>query len=47
MKVKRIKDFYTLSPEVYNIFIKYIEDNNLNKSKFIENLIKKHLENDN
>lgn len=43
MKVKRIKDFYTLSPEVYNIFMKYIEDNNLNKSKLLETLIKTHL----
>ena len=47
MKVKRIKDYYTLNPDVYNMFMRYIEDNNLNKSKFIETLIKKHLENDN
>lgn len=44
-KVRRIKDFYTLNPELYNEFIKHIEDKNLNKSKLIENLIQDYMKN--
>jgi hypothetical protein len=46
MKTKRVKDFYTLDPDVYNKFMKYIENNDLNKSKFLETLIKKFFQKD-
>lgn len=42
-KVRRVKDFYTLNPELYNEFIKHIEENNLNKSKLIETFIEEYM----
>ena len=42
-KVRRVKDFYTLNPELYDEFLKHIEDNNLNKSKLIETLIEDYM----
>jgi hypothetical protein len=42
-KTRRVKDFYTLNPHLYNEFLKYIEENNLNKSKLIENLIEEYI----
>lgn len=47
MKIKRIKDFYTLDPIVYETFMKFINNNDINKSKFIEKLIKKYLDDNN
>jgi hypothetical protein len=42
-KVRRVKDFYTLNPELYKEFLKHIEENNLNKSKLIETLIEEYM----
>lgn len=42
-KVRRVKDFYTLNPELYKEFLKHIEENNLNKSKLIETLIENYM----
>lgn len=42
-KVRRVKDFYTLSPDLYNEFLKHIDENNLNKSKLIETLIEEYM----
>lgn len=42
-KERKTRDFYTLNKELYNEFLKHIEDNNLNKSKLIENLIEEFL----
>lgn len=44
-KKRKSRDFYTLNKELYDKFIKHIEDNNLNKSKLIENLIEEYLKN--
>lgn len=43
MKKRRDKEYFTLSPEVRKEFLKHIEENNLNKSKLIENLIEEYL----
>lgn len=43
-KVKKVRDFYTLTPNLYENFLKYIEERNLNKSKLIETLIKEYME---
>jgi len=45
MKVRRVKDFYTLNPDLYKDFLKHIEEKNLNKSKLIETLIEEYLKN--
>ncbi len=42
-KERRSRDFYTLDKELYNEFLKHIEDNNLNKSKLIETLIEEYM----
>lgn len=42
-KVRRVKDFYTLNPELYNDFLKHIEENSLNKSKLIETFIQDYM----
>lgn len=42
-KERKNRDYFTLSKELYNEFIKHIEENNLNKSKLIENLIKEYM----
>lgn len=42
-KVRRIKDFYTLNPDLYEEFLKHIDENNLNKSKLIETLIEEYM----
>jgi len=41
--VRRIKDFYTINPDLYSEFINHIEINNLNKSKIIEHLISEYI----
>lgn len=43
MKIRRVKDFYTLNPYLYKEFLKHIEDKNLNKSKLIETLIENYM----
>jgi hypothetical protein len=43
-KIRRVRDFYTLDPELYNKFLKHIENKNLDKSKLIETLIKEYME---
>ena len=45
MKTRRIKDYFTLESNVHEEFYKFIENNNINKSKLIETLIKEFLEN--
>jgi hypothetical protein len=47
MKVKKIRDYYTLDVELYNKFLKYIEDNKLNKSKLLESLVNDFMKNKN
>lgn len=42
--IRRVRDFYTLDPELYNKFLKHIEDNNLDKSKLLETLVKEYME---
>jgi metal-responsive CopG/Arc/MetJ family transcriptional regulator len=44
-KERKSRDFYTLNKELYDEFLKYIEENNLNKSKLIETLIDEYLKN--
>lgn len=46
-KQRKSRDFYTLDKELLQEFLKYIDDNNLNKSKLIETLIKDYLKNKN
>jgi hypothetical protein len=43
MKTRREKEYFTLSAEVRTEFLKHIDDNNINKSKLIENLIEEYL----
>lgn len=43
-KIRKIRDFYTLDPKLYEIFLKHIEEKNLDKSKLIESLIKTYME---
>lgn len=46
MKNKRkVKAFFTIDPEIYEQFEKHIEEKLLDKSKLIEHIIKKYLEN--
>jgi hypothetical protein len=44
MKKRRDKEYFTLSPDIREEFLKHIEDNNLNKSKLIETLIEEYME---
>jgi hypothetical protein len=44
MKKRRDKEYFTLSPNIREKFLKHIEDNNLNKSKLIETLIEEYME---
>ena len=43
MRKRRDKEYFTLSPDIREEFLKYIEDNNLNKSKLIETLIDEYM----
>jgi len=43
MKKRRDKEYFTLSSDIRDIFLKHIEDNNLNKSKLIETLIVEYI----
>lgn len=43
-KVRKVRDFYTLDPELYNTFLIHIDEANLDKSKLIESLIKQYME---
>lgn len=43
-KKKNVKVFFTMDEEIYKEFEKYIDDNILDKSKLIEKLIIKYLE---
>jgi len=45
MKVRRVKDFYTLNPDLYEEFLNHIVEKNLNKSKLIETLIVEYMKN--
>jgi hypothetical protein len=46
MKNKRkVKVFFTMDTELNDMFEKHIEDNLLDKSKLIEFIIKKYMEN--
>lgn len=42
-KERKVRDYYTLNKELYERFLKHIEDNNLNKSKLIETLIVEYM----
>lgn len=42
-KERKSRDFYTLNKELYDEFLKHIEENNLNKSKLIETLIEEYM----
>jgi hypothetical protein len=44
MKKRRDKEYFTLSTDIREEFLKHIEDNNLNKSKLIETLIEEYME---
>jgi metal-responsive CopG/Arc/MetJ family transcriptional regulator len=41
---KRTTRTYSIDDEIYNKFVKIINDNNLNRSKVIESLIVEYLE---
>lgn len=43
MKYKKTRDYYTINEELYSMFTKHIEFNNLNKSKLIESLIQEYM----
>ena len=43
-KLRKVRDFYTLNPELYKTFLDIIEKNNLDKSKLIESFIKEYIE---
>lgn len=42
-KKRKSRDFYTLNKELLDMFLKHIEENNLNKSKLIETLIEDYM----
>lgn len=44
-KERKVRDYYTLNKELYEKFLEHIENNNLNKSKLVEKLIKEYLDN--
>ena len=43
MKKRRDKEYFTLSPDIREDFLKHIDDNNLNKSKLIETIIVEYM----
>jgi hypothetical protein len=43
MKKRRDKEYFTLSPDIREEFLKHIEEKNLNKSKLIETLIDEYM----
>ena len=43
MKKRRDKEYFTLSSEIREKFLKHTEENNLNKSKLIEKLIEDYM----
>lgn len=43
MKNKREKEYFTLNKDIREMFLKYIDENNLNKSKLLETLIQEYL----
>ena len=43
-KKKSIRVYFTMDEEIYNEFEKYIDENILDKSKLIEKLVIKYLE---
>lgn len=43
MKKRCDKEYFTINPEIRDVFLKHIVDNNLNKSKLIEKLIDDYL----
>ena len=43
MKKRREKEYFTIEKELRDKFIKYIDDNNINKSKLIESLIEEYM----
>ena len=43
-KIRKVRDFYTLDPELYKRFLEYIESNNLDKSKLLETLVKEYMD---
>lgn len=42
-KIRKIRDFYTLDPELYKKFLEHISNKNLNKSKLIESLVREYM----
>ncbi len=42
--MKKERDYYTINKELYIKFIDHIEKYNINKSKFIEKLIKDYMD---
>ena len=42
-KTQKIRVFFTMNQDINSIFEKYINDNLLNKSKILENLITEYL----
>jgi len=42
-KVRKTRDYYTLNKQLYERFVKHIDENNLNKSKLIETLIDEYM----
>ena len=42
-KIRKIKAFFTIDPNLYNDFINHIEKKVLNKSKLIESLIQDYM----
>lgn len=46
-KVRKVRDFYTLDPELYKIFLNHIEIKNLDKSKLLESLVREYMDKNN
>jgi len=46
-KVRKVKVFFTIDPDLYTEFEKHIDDKLLDKSKLIEFLIREYMNNEN
>ena len=43
-KARKVRDFYTLDPNLYNKFIEHIDNKKLDKSKLLESLVNEYME---
>lgn len=45
-KKRKVKAYFTIDPDLYEKFEKHVDEKLLDKSKLIESLIKKYLDNE-